>query len=61
MGFPLNCIFPLKNYHAEIELKDEVDILILSALKMILNLANDRVNDTGVAAANQRANNDNRT
>ena len=61
MGFPLNCIFPLKNYHAEIELKDEVDILILSALKMILNLANDRANDTGVAATNQRANNDNRT
>ena len=61
MGFPLNCIFPLKNYHTEIELKDEVDILILSALKMILNLANDRVNDTDVSAANQRANNDNRT
>ena len=51
VGFPLNCIFPLKNYHAENELKDEVDILILSALKMILNLASDRANDTGVAAA----------
>ena len=61
VGFPLNCIFPLKNYHGEIELKDEVDMLILTALRKILDLANDRVNATGVAAANQTANNVNRT
>ncbi|XP_059931020.1 interferon-induced protein 44-like [Gadus macrocephalus] len=53
VGFPLNCIFPLKNYHAEIELTDEVDMLILSALRKILELANDRVNASGVAAAKQ--------
>ena len=61
VGFPLNCIFPLKNYHAEIELKDEVDMLILTALRKILDLANDRVNATGVAATNLSANNVNRT
>ena len=61
VGFPLNCIFPLKNYHAEIKLNAEVDMLILSALRKILDLANDRVNATGVAAANKSANNVNRT
>uniref|UniRef100_A0A8C5ASJ3 Interferon-induced protein 44-like n=1 Tax=Gadus morhua TaxID=8049 RepID=A0A8C5ASJ3_GADMO len=61
MGFPLNCIFPLKNYHAEIELKDEVDMLILTALRKILDLANEHVNATGVAATNLSANNVNRT
>uniref|UniRef100_A0A8C5CUY6 G domain-containing protein n=1 Tax=Gadus morhua TaxID=8049 RepID=A0A8C5CUY6_GADMO len=61
VGFPLNCIFPLKNYHAEIKLNTEVDMLILSALRKILDLANDRVNATGVAAANKSANNVNRT
>ena len=61
VGFPLNCIFPLKNYHAEIKLNDEVDMLILSALRKILDLANDRANATGVAAANKCANNVNRT
>ncbi|CAL8311813.1 unnamed protein product [Arctogadus glacialis] len=61
VGFPLNCIFPLKNYHGEIELNDEMDMLILSALRKILDLANDRVNASGVAVANQTANNVNRT
>uniref|UniRef100_A0A8C4Z8X7 Interferon-induced protein 44-like n=1 Tax=Gadus morhua TaxID=8049 RepID=A0A8C4Z8X7_GADMO len=61
VGFPLNCIFPLKNYHGEIELNDDMDMLILSALRKILQLANDRVNASGVAAANQTASNVNRT
>ena len=61
LGFPLKCIFPLKNYHAKIKLKDEVDMLILTALRKIPELANDHVNATGVAAANQSANNVNRT
>ncbi|CAL8272099.1 unnamed protein product [Lota lota] len=56
VGFPLNCIFPLKTYHEEIDMKDEVDMLILSALRKILHLANDRVNATCVTATNQRAN-----
>ncbi|XP_056432727.1 interferon-induced protein 44-like isoform X2 [Gadus chalcogrammus] len=56
VGFPLRCIFPLKNYHGEIELNDEMDMLILTALRQILSFANDRVNATDVAAADQTAN-----
>ncbi|XP_062388395.1 interferon-induced protein 44-like [Sardina pilchardus] len=43
LGVPMNCIFPVKNYHEEIELNDDVDILLLSALSNILNFANDHV------------------
>lgn len=39
----MNCIFPVKNYHKEIDLNDEMDVLLLSALKHILNFANDYV------------------
>ncbi|MEQ2218819.1 hypothetical protein XENOCAPTIV_008572, partial [Xenoophorus captivus] len=37
MGIPLNCIFPVKNYSEEIDLKDDVDFLILSALKKMVD------------------------
>ncbi|MED6243885.1 hypothetical protein ATANTOWER_029245 [Ataeniobius toweri] len=41
VGVPMNCIFPVKNYHEEIDLKDEVDLLILSVLKSIINFCDD--------------------
>ncbi|MEQ2186879.1 hypothetical protein GOODEAATRI_033337, partial [Goodea atripinnis] len=41
VGVPMNCIFPVKNYHEEIDLKDEVDSLILSALRSIINFCDD--------------------
>ncbi|XP_062391218.1 interferon-induced protein 44-like [Sardina pilchardus] len=43
LGVPMNCIFPVKCYHEEIDLNDEVDVLLLSALTFILNFANDHV------------------
>ncbi|XP_063046647.1 interferon-induced protein 44-like [Engraulis encrasicolus] len=43
LGVPMNYIYPVKNYHEEIELRNDLDILLLSALKGILNFANDHV------------------
>lgn len=43
LGVPMNCIFPVKNYHEEIQLNNDMDVLILSALTTILNFANDYV------------------
>ncbi len=41
VGIPMNCIFPVKNYSDEIEVNHDVDILILSALKHMINFGND--------------------
>ncbi|XP_028841255.1 interferon-induced protein 44-like isoform X2 [Denticeps clupeoides] len=40
LGVPMNCIFPVKNYHEETKLVLEVDVLILDALFHIVNFAN---------------------
>lgn len=37
----MTCIFPVKNYHSEIEVNGNVDALILSALKSIINFGDD--------------------
>ncbi|PWA21994.1 hypothetical protein CCH79_00020887, partial [Gambusia affinis] len=41
VGIPLNCIFPIKNYSEEIDLNDDVDFLILSALKKMVDFGDD--------------------
>ncbi|XP_028846266.1 uncharacterized protein LOC114796429 isoform X2 [Denticeps clupeoides] len=43
LGVPMNCIFPVKNYHEEESLNLEMDCLILAALRQILHFANDYV------------------
>ncbi len=45
VGVPLTNIFPVKNYHNEIDTKDDIDVLILKALEQIVNLADDRLED----------------
>ncbi|KAJ3583357.1 hypothetical protein NHX12_021921, partial [Muraenolepis orangiensis] len=43
LGIPMNCIYPVKNYHEEQDLDDDIDMLILRALKQMINLAKDKV------------------
>ncbi|XP_055360568.1 interferon-induced protein 44-like [Betta splendens] len=44
VGIPMDSIFLVKNYHEEIDLNDDIDSLILSALKHILYSGEDFVN-----------------
>uniref|UniRef100_A0A3Q1H6P7 G domain-containing protein n=1 Tax=Anabas testudineus TaxID=64144 RepID=A0A3Q1H6P7_ANATE len=44
VGIPVNCIFPVKSYHEEINFNDDVDSLILSALKHIIDFGDDFIN-----------------
>ncbi|XP_074471670.1 interferon-induced protein 44-like [Sebastes fasciatus] len=41
VGIPMNCIFPVKNYHKEIDLNSDIDSLILSSMKSIINFGDD--------------------
>ncbi|XP_028249979.1 interferon-induced protein 44-like isoform X2 [Parambassis ranga] len=43
IGIPMNCIYPVKNYSHEIDLDDDVDTLILSALRNMINFGDDFV------------------
>ncbi|XP_056318784.1 interferon-induced protein 44-like [Danio aesculapii] len=45
VGVPISNIFPVKNYHDEIDTEDDVDILILKALEQIVQIADDRLLD----------------
>ncbi|KAL2101725.1 hypothetical protein ACEWY4_003486 [Coilia grayii] len=45
LGVPMNFVYPVKNYHEEGELHNDIDILLLSALKNIVNFANDHVEE----------------
>uniref|UniRef100_A0A4W6DYH8 G domain-containing protein n=1 Tax=Lates calcarifer TaxID=8187 RepID=A0A4W6DYH8_LATCA len=44
VGIPMNCIFPVKNYHEEINLSDDTDTLILSTMRHLINHGEDCIN-----------------
>uniref|UniRef100_A0A673AI31 G domain-containing protein n=1 Tax=Sphaeramia orbicularis TaxID=375764 RepID=A0A673AI31_9TELE len=45
LGISLNCIFPVKNCNTEITPNDDLEMLILMALKQMINFGEDFVND----------------
>ncbi|XDV11123.1 hypothetical protein PO909_000145, partial [Leuciscus waleckii] len=46
LGLPLSNIFPVKNYHEEINTEDDIDVLILKALEQIVQIANNNLEDS---------------
>lgn len=50
LGIPLNCIFPVKNYHSEISRDENIELLILMALKQMIERGEDFVNNTVLPA-----------
>uniref|UniRef100_A0A3B3YB18 G domain-containing protein n=1 Tax=Poecilia mexicana TaxID=48701 RepID=A0A3B3YB18_9TELE len=41
LGIPMNCILPVKNYSHEIQLHPDINALILSALKLMVDFGDD--------------------
>ena len=46
VGISMNYIFPVKNYSEEIDIEDDVDSLILSALRRMIDFGDDFINKT---------------
>uniref|UniRef100_A0A9J8BBA5 Interferon-induced 44-like protein n=1 Tax=Cyprinus carpio carpio TaxID=630221 RepID=A0A9J8BBA5_CYPCA len=44
VGVPMSHIFPVKNYHEEIDTQNDMDVLILRALTQIVQIADDLLN-----------------
>ncbi|KAF7689826.1 hypothetical protein HF521_013179 [Silurus meridionalis] len=45
LGVPMNCIFPVQNYHEQITSDMHMDILILMAITNIIRFANDYIEE----------------
>lgn len=45
LGVPMNCIYPVQNYHEQVTNDLQMDILILTAMSDIITHANNYVED----------------
>ncbi|XP_063325178.1 interferon-induced protein 44-like [Pelmatolapia mariae] len=45
VGTPIHSIFPVKNYHSETELNPAIDAIIMNALRNIIEIGNDSLNE----------------
>ncbi|KAM9848782.1 interferon-induced protein 44-like [Aulostomus maculatus] len=52
LGVPMSCIVPVKNYNEELELEDDCDILLLSALNQMLRFADNYFDDISDGLSN---------
>ncbi|CAB1342293.1 unnamed protein product [Coregonus sp. 'balchen'] len=51
LGVPVNCILPVKNYHEETDLNDDIDVLLLGALEQIVDFADEFSKDIPLSGA----------
>ncbi|KAG7999323.1 Interferon-induced protein 44 [Nibea albiflora] len=49
VGIPMNCIFPVKNYHEELQPNNDTDVLILNALTNIIKVGEAFLNQNNPA------------
>ncbi|XP_022625737.1 interferon-induced protein 44-like isoform X2 [Seriola dumerili] len=54
VGIPMNCIFPVKNYHEEIDVDNDTDALLLSSLRNIITCGDDHINFKNQQASSDR-------
>ncbi|KAM7379743.1 hypothetical protein PAMP_005273 [Pampus punctatissimus] len=52
-GIPMNCIYPVKNYHDEIKLSNDISTLILSILRHIIDDGNEFLDKQNFLGASQ--------
>ncbi|XP_019110223.1 interferon-induced protein 44 isoform X2 [Larimichthys crocea] len=49
VGIPMYCIFPVKNYHEELQLNNDIDVLVLNALTNIIKVGEEFLNQNNPA------------